>query len=69
MVTISSCPNVIVGGHELSPVIHLKLATPNLRQEDDEKVLGKAVNYCMEQGVALATAKYLPDEMATPPSR
>ena len=58
-----------MGGHELSPVIHLKLATPNSTQENDEKVLSKVVDYCIEQGVAIATAKYLPDEMATPPSR
>ena len=55
-------------GDKLSPVLHLGLAKPNTNQDDDE-VLDEVAKYCIEQGVAVVTAKYLTDEMTTPPSR
>ena len=58
-----------VCGDEHSPIIHLRLAKPSPKREDDEKVLNDVANYCIEHGVAAVTAKYLPDEMSTPPSR
>ena len=60
------CNGVVVCGDKGSPVIHLRLATPS---KNDERILNQVVNYCLDHGVAVVTAKYLPDEMSTPPSR
>lgn len=60
---------MVVCGDKRSPVIHLRLATPNPTQEEDDRLLSKVANHCIEQGVALVTAKYLSDEMSNPPSR
>lgn len=62
------CKSIVVGGDKLSPVLHLSLAEPNTNQ-DDEEVLNEVAKYCIEQGVAVVTAKYLTDEMTTHPSR
>lgn len=65
---INRCKSIVVRGDKLSPVLHLSLAEPNTNQ-DDEEVLNEVAKYCLEQGVAVVTAKYLTDEMTTPPSR
>lgn len=59
---------MIVCGDKLSPVIHLRLSTPAPSPEDG-KHLNKIANYCIKQGVAVVTAKYLPDEMLIPQTR
>ena len=58
-----------LGGNQLSPVLHLKLATPNPNRDDNERELNKIANICLEQGVAVVTAKYLSDEMLIPSPR
>lgn len=60
------CNGVVVCGDKRSPVIHLRLAKPS---KDDERILTQVANYCLDQGVAVVTAKYLPDELSVPPSR
>lgn len=55
-------------GDQLSPVVHLRLATPS-SDPDDLRLLSTIADCCIEKGVAIVTAKFLSDEMNTPPSR
>lgn len=56
-------------GDKLSPMIHLRLASPSSSREEDEKQLNKIANFCTEGGVAVVIAKYLSDEKSIPPPR
>lgn len=60
---------MVVCGDKLSPVIHLRLMAPNSNQASDNALLDTVANSCTEQGVAVVLAKFLSDEMSTPPSR
>ncbi len=63
------CEGVVVSGDLYSPLLHLRLASPNPSRIEDERQLNEIAKYCTEQGVAVVTAKYLADEMSIPPSR
>lgn len=69
MVYYIRCPGVKVCGDGLSPVIHLRLTTPNSNREEDERQLSKVAEFCLEHGVAVVTAKYLSEEVCMPPAR
>lgn len=68
MKVIHRCKGVVVCGDKLSPVVHLRPVTP-ISTQDDYRLLSTVADRCIEQGVAVVTAKFLPDEMTTPPSR
>ena len=53
----------------MSPVIHLRLTTPTGSRSEDERQLDRVTKCCMEKGVAMVTAKYLPEEFFLPPPR
>lgn len=65
---LQKCKGVVVCGDKLSPVIHLRLMAPNSNQASDNALLDTVANSCTEQGVAVVLAKFLSDEMSTPPS-
>lgn len=60
---------MVLCGDKLSPVIHLRLATPSSSREEVERQLDEVASYCREKGVAVVTAKYLSDETFLPPPR
>lgn len=66
IMTMYRCHGVVICGDKKSPIIHLRLAASS---KDDDKILDQIAKYCLSQGVAIVTAKYLPGEHIVPPSR
>ena len=58
-----------MGGEDICPVIYLSLLEPGNSREKDEQLLQTVANECMEKGVAMATSKYLKEELRLPPPR
>ena len=63
------CVGVKLCGEEVCPVIYLRLVEPGTSREKDEQLLQTVANECMEKGVAIATSKYLKEEVRLPPPR
>ena len=56
-------------GETFCPVIHLRLSQPLSSREASEQLLEKIAEECMENDVAVVTAKYLKEEIHLPPPR
>lgn len=59
-------------GDSVCPVMHLRLSPPpssSSSRESSELLLQHIVEECMDNGVAIVTAKYLEDEVNLPPPR
>ena len=58
-----------VCGDSCCPVMHLRLSPPPSSRDSSEQLLQRVVEECMDNGVAIVTAKYLEDEVNLPPPR
>jgi len=63
---LSSLTLLTVQGHPNSPVKHLYLRDPPKCTDHELSLLNKIVDFCIEHGVAVVTAAYLPVEKFTP---
>ena len=56
-------------GESVCPLIHLCLTDPSSTREDNEQLLQKIADECLDNGVAVVMAKYLKEELRLPPPR